>query len=81
MDVYHRVKHRQQAPRLATKFHISHWLPCGEEGQAYGHVITMKSSQMDRLPNFLRHGAPLKRAISTVIILTKFCLQLVSTHL
>ena len=83
MDVYYQVKHRLQAPTLARKFHIftfSHWFPYGEEGQAYSHMITMKTSQMDRLPNCLRHGAPLTRAISTVIILTKFCLQLVKTH-
>lgn len=48
MDVYNQVKHRLQAPTLARKFHISHWFPYGEEGQAYGHVITMKTSQMGR---------------------------------
>ena len=40
MDVYYQVKHRLQAPTLARKFDISHWLSCGANGQAYGHVIT-----------------------------------------
>lgn len=80
MHVYYQVKHTLQAPTLARKFHISNWFPYGEEGQAYSHVITMKTSQMGRLPNFLRYGAPLRHDTSTVIILTKFCLQLVLTH-
>ena len=29
MDVYYQVKPRLQAPTLARKFDISHWLPCG----------------------------------------------------
>ena len=32
------------------------------DGQAYGHVIS-KISRQDRLPNFLRYGAPLARAL------------------
>ena len=49
------------------KFHlrchtvILHWYACGAVdgvGQAYGQVIT-KISRMDRLPTFLRYGAPL----------------------
>ena len=52
MDVYYQVKHRFQAPALARKFDISHWFPCGEDGRAYGHVIT-KISWMDRLLNFV----------------------------
>ena len=30
--------------------------------RAYGHVIT-RISRLDRLPNFLRYGAPLARAL------------------
>ena len=58
MDVNYQVKHRLQASTLARKFYISHWLPCGADGGAYGHVI-IKISRMDMLPNFLRYGAPL----------------------
>ena len=61
MDVYHQVKHRLQAPTLARKFDISHWIPCGADGRAYAHVIT-KISRMDRLPDFLRYRAPLERS-------------------
>ena len=51
MDVNYQVKHRLQAPTLARKFDISHWLSCGANGQAYGLVIT-KLSRVDRLSNF-----------------------------
>ena len=56
MDVYYQVKHRLQAPKLARKFDISHWFPCGVDGRAYGHIIT-KISQMSRWPNFLKYKA------------------------
>ena len=62
MDDYYQVKHRFQAPAPARKSDISHWFTCGEDGRAYGHVIT-KISRMDRLPNLVRHGAPLARTL------------------
>ena len=38
---------------------------CGRmDGRSYGHLIT-KISRMDGLPNFLRYGAPLARALRT----------------
>ena len=52
MDVYYQVKHRLQARTLARKFDISHWLSCGADARAYGHMIT-KITRMDRLPIFL----------------------------
>ena len=42
-NAWSQVKHRLQASILARKFDISHWLPCGADGQ----VIT-KISRMDR---------------------------------
>ena len=58
MNVSYQVKHRLQAPTPARKIHISHWSPYGADGQA--HVRSRyytKISRMDRLPDFLRHGA------------------------
>ena len=52
MNVYYQVKHRLQAPTLARKFDISHWLSRGADARAYGHMIT-KITRMDRLPIFL----------------------------
>ena len=59
---------RLQAPTLAKKCKILHWLPCDADGQSrdyqmatYGHVST-KISKMDRQPNFLGCGALLVRA-------------------
>ena len=63
MNVYYQVKHRLQAPTPARKIDISHWFPCGADGQAHvrwrDYTII---SRMDRLPDFLRHGAPLALA-------------------
>ena len=60
MDVYYQVKHGLQASTLAKKFDILYWLPCRWDGRTDGHVVT-KISRMDRLPKFLRYGAPLAR--------------------
>ena len=45
MDVYHQVKHRLQAPHKVKKV-ISHWLQCGVDGRAYGHVTTKMDKQI-----------------------------------
>ena len=34
VDACHQFKHRLQAPTLGRNFDISHWFPCGAEGQA-----------------------------------------------
>ena len=44
---------------------IIYWYVCGADGptrRAYGQVIT-RISRLDRLPNFLRYGVPLARAL------------------
>ena len=59
--VCYQFKHRLQVSTLARKFDNSHRFSCGEDGRAYNHVTT-QISLMDRLPNFLRHLAPLAHA-------------------
>ena len=61
MNVSYQVKHRLQAPTPARKIDISHWFPCGADGQEHVRYYT-KISRMDRLPDFLRHEAPLALA-------------------
>ena len=51
MDAYYQVKHRLQAPILAWKFDISHWLPCGADG--CGRCTVM---QLAEFLSFLRYG-------------------------
>ena len=65
---------RLQAPTLARKCEISHWLPCGADGQVFGRMVrrtfghvTTNISFIDRSPNFLSYGAALARAWSSVI--------------
>ena len=61
MNVYYQVKHRLQTPTLARKFDISHWFPVV---QTAGQLVMIANiCWMDRLPNFLRYGAPLVHAL------------------
>ena len=46
---------RFQVPTLARKCDISHWLPCGADGRAGGHV-TIRISLMDRYTYYLSCG-------------------------
>ena len=66
MDVYSQVKNRLRALTLARKFDISRWFPSGADGRLDGRTGVgshdYQNSRIDRLPNFLRYGAPLARA-------------------
>ena len=76
MDVSYQVKHRLQASTLARKFDISHWFPSRADGRTDGHMIT-QISWMDRLPHFLRYGAPSARVrFVHVWSSTKICVNL-----
>ena len=63
MDVHYQVKHGLQSSTLATVESLTFYIGLRivrTDGRTDGHVIT-KISRMDRLPNFLRYGAPLAR--------------------
>ena len=72
MNVSYQVKHRLQAPTPARKIDISHWFPCGADGQQHVRYYT-KISRMDRLPDFLRHGALLSRSLRAHVELRYQC--------
>ena len=49
IDVYHQGKYRLQAPTLARKFEISHWLSCGSDERA-------DVWSRDLIPNLFMYG-------------------------
>ena len=67
---------RLQALTLDRKFVISHWLPCGADGQvdgrtggrAYGHVTT-RIYRMDGLPNVSGMGLCSRARGATPLVL------------
>ena len=81
MDAYYQVKRRLQAPTLACKFDISHWLPCGADGWAdvqsrdyqnfsdfFGMGLRSCAQRGGALPSYTHHNKYLSLETNTIVL-------------